>query len=154
MLYVYFMECQKLFIIICCFIVELKGLYSNLIVAMVLIESQTCIRFKETNMSDLTTQHVVIFTLGTERYRDVSVECEVHTTLPLTTTTLCLIINLHVNACNKHNTVLKSVMHVLNIYLHPFSIYCIGEFVLQLVLIAVVSINVCHCIRIMEMSGI
>ena len=63
------MECPKLLIIICCSIAELKGLYSNLIVAMTLIESQTCIRFKEIDFADETNDYVVIFTLETVRYK-------------------------------------------------------------------------------------
>ena len=47
----------------------MKRLYSNLIDAMTMIENQTCIRFNKTDLNDKTFDHVVIYALGTERYR-------------------------------------------------------------------------------------
>ena len=147
---------SKIFIIIFIlpYIAELKRLYSNLIVAMILIENQTCIRFKETDLTDQTTDHVVIFILGTERYvYDLSVKCISITSLWLLT---CTCTKPQVNVCINSKPVLKSVIYTRPTYmrLFPFNTYFLhytGEFVLLLVLITVLTFNMCHCIRIMEM---
>ena len=133
-MYMYIMELSKTFIILSRSIAELKSLYSSIHFAMIMIEIHTCIRFKEVDLADQTTNHVVSFTLGTERYKYVqSVYNKLH---------------------ELHAQTILLILHLTNKLVSIYFLRYIGESVLPLVLIEVVSINVYHCMRIMELSEI